>query len=252
MDVSVIILAGGMGTRLKDVINDLPKPMAPVGEKPFLEYLILQLVRWGLRDIILSVGYKQEVIKAYFGNGERWGVNIRYAVENLPLGTGGAIREAMLLTTADSVMVMNGDSFVNLDVSAFWDFHNKKWAIFSLALVNMDDTGRYGMIEIDANGRVLAFKEKQVNGPGLVNSGVYLLNRNALEYFPSSGVVSLENDVLPYLVGKNMFALPSSVFFIDIGIPEDYLYINANSTLLLQTHGNYPDFSEQPKISRHE
>lgn len=232
-NTQAIILAGGKGTRLQAVVNDVPKPMALVNGHPFLEYQIHQLVYWGITDIILSVGYKRDVIRDYFGNGDRWAVTIRYAEEDEPLGTGGAIREAMRLATAESVLVMNGDSFVNLDISAFLKFHSKKKAVFSLALVTLNDTGRYGRIEIDAEGRVVAFKEKQGNGPGYVNSGVYLIARNVLDIFPTSGSVSLENDILPELVGKDMFALPSSVFFIDIGVPDDYLYINSHSSLLV-------------------
>ena len=245
--MQAIILAGGMGTRLKEVVKDVPKPMAPVNGLPFLEYQINQLVHWDIKDIVLSVGFKREIIKEYFGNGGRWGVAIRYAEEDEPLGTGGAIREAMRLTTNDSILVMNGDSFFNLDVSAFWKFHLQKRAIFSFALVAMDDTGRYGRIEIDEKGRVLAFKEKQGNGPGFVNSGVYLVSRNALDYFPPLGAVSLENDILPGFVGKRMFALPSSAFFIDIGVPADYQYINANSSFLLPESGFGKSFTRETK-----
>jgi D-glycero-alpha-D-manno-heptose 1-phosphate guanylyltransferase len=223
--MEAIILAGGKGTRLKDVVRDMPKPMAPIGGKPFLEYLLLQLIRWNVRDIILSVGYKFEAIQNYFEDGNRWNVRIRYSVENKPLGTGGAIREAARLLAKDNFLVMNGDSYCDLDFDSFSTFHSSSNASLSLALVALDDVRRYGRVTLNNSGHVLNFEEKTAGGgPGLINSGIYLFNRDILPFFPL-GDVSFEQIVLPHLIGKRLYGMQVKAFFIDIGVPEDYFYL---------------------------
>lgn len=230
--LQAIILAGGMGTRLKEVVNNVPKPMAPVGDRPFLEYQVLQLVRWNVRDIILSVGYKRDVIKAYFGDGDRWGARIRYSEEDTPLGTGGAIREAARLVTGENVLVLNGDSYFNLNFEAFHSFHENKKAALSLALVELHDTGRYGRVDIDKEFRILKFQEKLVNEAGFINSGIYLVNTGVLTMLPGDGPASFEKDMLLKCQQLNMFGMPQTGFFVDIGIPEDYHFICNNIRLL--------------------
>jgi D-glycero-alpha-D-manno-heptose 1-phosphate guanylyltransferase len=232
-NLPVVILAGGMGTRLKDVIHDVPKPMAPIGGKPFLEYLVRQLVRWGLRDIILSVGFKRDVIKDYFDNGERWGVSIRYVEEDTPQGTGGAIRDAARLIAADSFIVLNGDSYFDVDFSAFHRFHRDKHAELSLAMVMINDTGRYGRVDIESDCRVARFQEKQDKTSGYINSGIYLLNTTVLSRLPAEGPSSFEKDLLMYCHEICMYGMPHSGFFVDIGVPDDYLFICNNIGLLL-------------------
>jgi D-glycero-alpha-D-manno-heptose 1-phosphate guanylyltransferase len=231
-----IILAGGMGTRLKLVVNDVPKPMAPVGGKPFLEYQVQQLIRWNIRDIILCVGYKGDVIKSHFGDGGRWGVRISYEEEDVPLGTGGAIREAARLVTGESFLVLNGDSYCDLDFDRFREFHAQKGAVLSLALVKLADSGRYGRVDIDGQCRIVCFREKQGNAPGFVNSGIYLLNATALGLLPGSGPASFEQDVLLKCREIVMYGLQQERFFIDIGVPEDYKYLCRNYKKIL---GNY-------------
>ena len=230
--MEAIILAGGEGTRLKNVVRDVPKPMAPIGGKPFLEYLVLQLIRWNVRDIILSVGYKLESIQNYFADGKRWNVRIRYSVENEPLGTGGAIREAARLVDKDTFLAMNGDSYFDLDFDAFRTFHSSRKAALSLALAVIDNAGRYGRVTLSHTNQVLNFEEKAAEGQGLINSGIYLFNRDALSFFPL-GNVSLEQVVLPHLIGKRLYAMQAKAFFIDIGIPEDYHYLNSQYEKLL-------------------
>jgi D-glycero-alpha-D-manno-heptose 1-phosphate guanylyltransferase len=221
--MEAIILAGGRGTRLKDIVRDVPKPMAPIGGKPFLEYLVLQLIRWNVRDIILSVGYKFESIQNYFADGKRWNVRIRYSVEDEPLGTGGAIREAARLVDKDKFLAMNGDSYFDLDFDAFSAFHSSRNAALSLALAALDNVGRYGQVTVSSTDQVLNFEEKAAGGPGLINSGIYPL-----------GNVSLERVVLPHIVGKGLYAMHAKAFFIDIGIPDDYLYLNSHYEKLLK------------------
>ena len=223
--MEAVILAGGMGTRLKDVIHTMPKPMAPIAGRPFIEYLFRQLIRWNITDIVLSVSYMWESIQDYFKDGSRWGIRLRYSVEHEPLGTGGAIREAADFITGDPFLVMNGDSYFDLDFQAFQTFHLSRKASLSLALAALDHTGRYGRVTLDDSGRILSFEEKTAKGPGLVNSGIYLFCRNVLPCFPP-GNVSLEQAVLPRLVGQGLYAMPAEAFFVDIGIPEDYFYLN--------------------------
>lgn len=220
-DMPAIILAGGFGTRLKEVVSDVPKPMAPVDGKPFLEYLIAQLIKWNVRDVILSVGYKRDVIKAYFGTGERWGIRIRYAEEDAPLGTGGAIFSAAHLTTADTLLVLNGDSFFSADFQKLVDFHTSTAGLVTMALVQMNDTGRYGRVEVGPDGAVTGFVEKKGESPGLINSGVYVVSRTVLTFFPPSPS-SFEQDVIPKIMHNNFYACQLRGDFIDIGIPEDY------------------------------
>jgi D-glycero-alpha-D-manno-heptose 1-phosphate guanylyltransferase len=223
--MQAIILAGGFGTRLQEVVSDVPKPMAPVGGKPFLEYLVNQLVRWSIRDIILSVGYKRDVIKAYFGDGSQWGVRIRYSEEDAPLGTGGAIREATRMITGATILVLNGDSYFDLNFDAFHTFHAYKKATLSMALVKLDDTGRYGRVDIDKENRVLKFQEKQGNEVGFINSGIYLMNTSVLAMLPEVGLASFEKDVLLKCKKLKMYGMSQTRFFVDIGIPEGYHFI---------------------------
>lgn len=234
--MEAIILAGGKGTRLKDAIRDVPKPMAPIGGKPFLEYLVLQLIRWNVRDIIISVGYKFESIQNYFEDGKPWNIRIRYSVENEPLGTGGAIREAARLVKESPFMAMNGDSYFDLDFDAFVAFHLAQKASLSLALAALDNTGRYGRVTLGQTGQVLNFEEKLTEGPGYINSGIYLFNFNALPFFPS-GNISLEQVVLPSLIGKDLYAMPAEAFFIDIGVPDDYFYLRDHYEEISQNKG---------------
>lgn len=242
-----IILAGGEGTRLREVVSDVPKPMAPVAGKPFLEYLILQLKQGGIREIILSTGYKRETVKAYFGTGERWGVRISYSEEEFPLGTGGALRKASVLPDAPDagpVLVLNGDSFLEIDLRALAAFHAGKNARATMGLVFLEDTSRYGRVETDSAGQVIAFAEKSAGSPGRINGGVYVFGRDILASIPE-GKVSLETEVLPLLVGRGLYGMETKGFFRDIGIPHDYRGLNEDprelaAALRLQGEGKTP------------
>ncbi len=220
-NMQAVILAGGMGTRLKSVVSDMPKPMAPVNGKPFLEYLMRQLIRSNIRDVILSVGYKWEVIRDYFGNGADRGLNIQYAIEIEPLGTGGAIREASRLVTEDSFLVMNGDSFFDIDICSLIQYHRAMQANVTLALVAMENISRYGNVELDSNSEIINFHEKKRVGQGLINAGIYVLDSDFAHQIPH-GSISLEKDVLPRRIGEKIFGAAHKGYFIDIGIPEDY------------------------------
>lgn len=218
----MIILAGGLGTRLKSVVADIPKPMAPVNEKPFLHFILDALSISDVGKIVLSVGYKHKVIQDYLGD-EYKGVPILYAVENEPLGTGGGIKLALQQCSSEQVLILNGDTYFTVDHERMLQQHVASGALLTLALKDMKDPHRYGAVEIHA-GLVRAFKEKDPSlDQALINGGVYFANRSLLELFPSQAKSSFESDILEKYVGiKTFSAFISKGLFIDIGIPEDY------------------------------
>jgi len=216
-----VILAGGFGTRLKSVIADIPKPMAPVNGRPFMELLVKRLVCMGIADIVLSVGYKQEVIQDYFGNGSFIGATITYSSEEAPLGTGGAIHKVMEEYPDDLYLVMNGDSYFDNNIPELLAYHHEKQANITLALAEVVDKSRYGSVELCPDGAVCGFAEKGGSGLGLINAGMYVVERRCKDFF-SEKVCSFENDILPKMIVKGLFGIYQQGAFVDIGIPEDY------------------------------
>jgi len=225
--VQTLILAGGLGTRLSKILNDKPKPMAPVAGRPFLEYLILQLKKYGLTDIVLCTGYLGEQVQGYFGNGDRWGVHISYSQEKEPLGTGGAIKLAEKLVQRENFVVMNGDSFLDVNLNGLITYHLEREALATMALVKVEDPTRYGTVEINEKGEI-----GKSSGSKFVNGGIYVFNRKVFDYIPESKV-SLEKEVFPKLIGKGFYGMSTKGFFIDIGVPEDYKRLEANPNVLL-------------------
>lgn len=218
-----IVLAGGFGTRLRTVVSDVPKPMAPMNDKgtPFLAFVLDQLVRQGFETIILSVGYMAEVIQQYFGDAYA-GMKIWYSVEDEPLGTGGAVKKALALCSAENIFVLNGDTYFDVDLSAMEQFHQESGADFTLAAREMSDFDRYGALELTADDRVTAFLEKKYCMHGYINGGIYCMGRTILADVKKDSF-SLEKDFLEEKVEQlHIAACKSSGYFIDIGIPEDY------------------------------
>lgn len=219
--LEAIVLAGGFGTRLRAVVADLPKPMAPVAGKPFLEILLRAMALNGFSRVVLSVGFMAEKISGYFG-ARFAGMELIYVVEDQPLGTGGAVRLAMTACHQDHFFIFNGDTFLDLEVAAverYWQQHRRSIIVAR----HVPDTARYGRLLV-AGGRVTGFTEKGVIGPGLINAGCYVFNHDQLDGFELNQPFSLEAD---YLM-KTELGLPLDVFvtagqFIDIGVPEDYL-----------------------------
>ncbi len=214
------MLAGGFGTRLKQVVPDLPKPMAPVAGRPFLEILLTSLARKGFRRVVLSLGYMADKVTSHFG--ERFNdMELVYEIEQTPLGTGGAIRQALAQCKADHVFVFNGDTFLDLevaDVEAHWQANHAPIIVAR----EVADTSRYGRL-FTANGRVLGFSEKGETGQGLINAGCYVLPRHVLDEFTPGRAFSLETEFLARKIADGRFDLfVSAGQFIDIGIPEDY------------------------------
>ena len=222
-DLDAIILAGGLGTRLRSALPGIPKPLAPVNKKPFLDLLLGQLAASGMiRRVAFAVGYKAEAVIARYSGGST-GQDIVFSMEKDLLGTGGAIKRALDLTEGGEVLVMNGDSYAELDFAAFRSFHRRRGARFTLALRRVQDSGRYGRVTTGAGGKVLEFAEKVTGGgPGLVNAGVYLASRSVLARIPEDRKVSLEREVLPGLIGRWLYGFEISGRFIDIGLPETY------------------------------
>ena len=225
-----IILAGGKGTRLKEVIKNIPKPMAVVNGKPFLWHLLTFLSNQNIRHFILSVGYKYEVIKDYFGDNFK-GIRISYAIEKEPLGTGGAIKLASDFVEKDMFWVINGDTFLECDLKQY--FNKCKNTGINLALVKMNNFDRYGVVETDGK-KITAFKEKKYTKHGYINAGIYLLDKKNIEdYAPSKPEFSFEKDILEQNINKVQFGyFKTKSTFIDIGIPEDYYqaqYIFSNN-----------------------
>jgi len=237
-NIQTLILAGGLGTRLSKILSDRPKPMAPVAGRPFLEYLILQLRGHGFTDIVLCIGYLGDQVRAYFDDGSDWGVYILYSHEPEPLGTGGAIKIAAELVEEENFLVMNGDSFLDIDLHELVNYHLKKRALATMALVEVEDPARYGAVEIDENGELENFAEKGESSKSkLINGGIYVFNRKIFDYIPR-GKVSLEKEVFPKLIGKGFYGRPVKGFFIDIGVPEDYEWLQENPQALLRVLEN--------------
>lgn len=218
-----IVLAGGFGTRLQGVVKDLPKPMAPVNGRPFLTYILDYLIEYQYTRVILSVGYLHEKIEEFFGTQYK-SLEIDYAVETEPLGTGGGILFAMSKCKTDNVLVINGDTMFKVDLDAFERFYTEKNCLLSIVLREVDDVARYGSVTIGNNNMIILFSEKGISsGHGFINGGVYMINRVLFEKYPQPQKFSFEKDLMEKLYTQEQFyAMPSDGYFIDIGIPEDY------------------------------
>lgn len=219
--MEAIILAGGMGTRLQKVIPGIPKPMAPVGGKPFLYYLFNWIKDYPIEKLILSVGYKAESIVEYFGK-SFFDMPIDYVIEEKPLGTGGAVRYAFKRARGNDILILNGDTYFPININKFFSFHLENKSLFTVALKRMRDFNRYGTIELD-NNLIMRFNEKKFCKDGLINGGIYLANRKYIESWQIPEVFSLEKDILEKDAGSSI--LKGMIFddtFLDIGLPQDY------------------------------
>ncbi len=236
--VDAVILVGGKGTRLQGIVRDRPKPMAEVCGRPFLEWLLLALQLQGVRRVILATGHMAETIEVHFRNPGPLAMELVFSRERAPLGTGGALRNALDKISTQRVLVLNGDSTCPFDLDLLMERHLRSKALATLWLVPVEDCSRYGSVEVDADGRVTAFREKTPSPrPGLISAGVYLLERSALEGIPPHRPVSLETEVFPSLVGTGLYASTGRGPFLDIGTPESY----AAAARFLAA--NAPDFS---------
>jgi D-glycero-alpha-D-manno-heptose 1-phosphate guanylyltransferase len=216
-----ILLAGGAGTRLRQVVSDVPKPLAPVAGRPFLSYLLDLLKLRGFTEIILSVGYLRDAIMEEYGASYN-GLTIDYAIEETPLGTGGGLRNAMERVRAFPVFACNADTFLDLDYRAMLHEHTAAEAALSVAVRHIDNAGRYGKARVEA-GRIVAFGSGGEDGPGWINAGVYLFGENLLASESATAAFSFERDFLERrIVELRPTAFRTEAYFIDIGVPEDY------------------------------
>jgi D-glycero-alpha-D-manno-heptose 1-phosphate guanylyltransferase len=225
--MEAIVLAGGLGTRLREAVADVPKPMAPINERPFLEYLLDYWVGQGVTRFILSVGYKWEIIQSHFGSKYN-GAQMEYSVEEKPMGTGGGIMLALeQLKERQPCLLLNGDTFFNVPLTNFLEFHIHNEAEISLVLRQISGAKRYDWVILNDDGSVEKIEPRsQESKSGLINGGVYLLNPEIFkdETWDGLSKLSLENDMIPKALraNKNLQGFVCAGKFIDIGIPEDY------------------------------
>lgn len=221
--MEAIILAGGKGTRLRPLTLTVPKPMVPVADKPFLQYLLEMLIEEGVTRVILSVGYLGEQIEDYFG--ESWrGLDISYVLEKEPLGTGGAIAKCLANATDDEVIVINGDTYCRIDLKEMISSHKQQQAELTIALKEMYDFDRYGTVDIDmSTGVIKQFNEKRKVSKGYINTGTYCLNKNIFRQHNMPEKFSFEADFLQRKIRElDSNAFKTNGYFIDIGVQEDY------------------------------
>lgn len=223
--MEVIILAGGLGTRLRSVVADVPKCMAPVAGKPFLWYLLKYLTKYPVNRVILSVGYLREVIFDWVKEHEHeFSFKFDYAIEEEPLGTGGGIKLALSKANDPFVIILNGDTFFDVDLDSLYQCHNNSEKNITLALKLMKNFNRYGTVNLDSTSKtIISFNEKQYCAEGLINGGVYIIDRNAPIFEGLPDKFSFETAVLePQCTVHNLQGIVQDGYFIDIGIPEDY------------------------------
>ena len=218
--MEAIILAGGFGTRLSTVVSDVPKPMAPIKGRPFLEYLLDDLNEKGINRIILAVGYKKEIIKSHFKEKYK-NIDIVYSDEDIPLGTGGAIKKALTLTKDEDIFIINGDTFFDVDLKEMYQFHKKNSSKLTLAIKDMEKFDRYGSLILEGY-KIIKFEEKKYIDKGYINGGIYLIKKELLNKEKKESF-SFEKDILENEMLKiEKYGYKSKGYFIDIGIPEDY------------------------------
>lgn len=217
--VTALVLVGGLGTRLRPVLSDRPKPLAPVGDRPFVCRILDQLAAAGLQEAVLCTGHLGERVRETLG--DRHGpLALRYSQEAVPLGTGGALRLAEPLAGGDTVLALNGDSYFGLPLAAYLDWHTGLGLEASLAIRRVEDGSRFGRVETDGGDRVTSFREKAEGlGPGWINAGLYLFSRESLRSLPTGRPVSLEREVLPAWLDR-LRAYRADGPFLDIGTPD--------------------------------
>lgn len=216
--MEAIVLAGGFGTRLRSVVSELPKPMAPVEDKPFLEYILKYLQKNGITRVILCVGYKWKSIQEYFGD-KFDNIELVYSVEDEPLGTGGAIKKAMNQINSEQVYIINGDTLFDIDLKILALNHESK---LMLSLKSMKHFDRYGCVESDENDFLTAFTEKGYRENGNINGGIYLASKNIFDDYELNENFSFEEFMQVNFAKLKIFVKVFENYFIDIGIPEDY------------------------------
>jgi NDP-sugar pyrophosphorylase family protein len=222
-EVTAVILAGGLGTRLRAAVSDRPKVLADVAGQPFLERIFEQISGFGIRKAVVCTGYMAEQIEHLYPASFR-DLSISYSREHALLGTAGAVRFALDQITTDRALILNGDSYCAFEYPAFKSFHEAKDADASILLTYVDDCSRYGSVVLDDNARIESFIEKSgAGGAGFINAGVYMMDRALIKEIPAGRVLSLEKDIFPKWIGRQFFGHASDApMFIDIGTPQSF------------------------------
>jgi len=219
--VIAAILAGGLGTRLRPVVDDRPKALATVGGRPFLGYLLDQIADAEVRSVVICSGYRGEAIPEVFGSQFR-GIKLYYSREIEPLGTAGALRQAVPFFDSELVLVLNGDSYCDVDLKQFERWHRVQRAAASIVLAEVEDISRFGSVSLAGDGQILGFAEKGGQGKGWINAGIYLLPVEWIKSLPEGLPISLEYDCFPQWTGRNLLGFAQGKLFLDIGTPESY------------------------------
>ena len=222
--IDSIIMVGGLGTRLREVVPDLPKPMVSINGKPFLDLILSLLNKCGsIERVILAVGYMADKIIERYEKSSEYSFEILFSVEEKFLGTGGAIKNALKYTETNNVLVLNGDSFVEVDLYDFLKKHLQTNADMTIVLKELKNTNRYGSVKIDEDNKITCFEEKKTGlSKGLINAGVYMIKKTLFDSIKEQTVISLEKELLPVFIKKDVFGYIGKGKFIDIGIPENY------------------------------
>ncbi len=218
--IDAVVLCGGLGTRLAQTVKDRPKPMAEIEGRPFLDLIIDYLHASGICRFILCSGYKSEFIEHYYKNEEGSEKSYIFSVEGTPLGTAGAVKNAEAHIKSDPFLVLNGDSFCNVPLNAFYDSFVEKNAVLAAALTQIDDAGDYGSISLNADQEITSFDEKSAQSAGRVNAGIYLFSKDALKSIEPNKKLSLEYDIFPKFAKKGMYGFSVEEPLYDIGTPE--------------------------------
>jgi NDP-sugar pyrophosphorylase family protein len=221
-DITAVLLAGGLGTRLRSVVSDRPKILANICNRPFATFLLEQLMLAGIRDVVLCTGYLADEVYEELGDAYK-SLNLTYSKEDIPLDTGGALRLSLPYIKSDTALVMNGDSFVNIKIAVYMDWFFKKKCPASLLLTNVSDTRRFGKVLVEDGGRLFAFEEKGAgSGSGWINAGIYLIKKSLIETIPDGKPFSLEREFFPKLIHQGLYGFQFKGEFIDIGTPESF------------------------------
>ncbi len=229
--IDAIILAGGEGKRLRSIVNEIPKPLAIVGKKPFLDILLEQLSEFNcINSVVLAVGYKAEKIIERYKNCSKYAFDIVFSVEEELLGTGGAIKKAIKHTKTKDILVLNGDSYTEINIKDLIVTHRDNKAKITIALLKVDDVSRYGSVRVNGQNRILSFDEKKKDtAPGLINAGIYIMQKKIFSDIKENKVISFEKELLPVFIRNLKGSIYGHIVngkFIDIGIPESYKVAN--------------------------
>ncbi|UCG54074.1 MAG: NDP-sugar synthase [Dehalococcoidia bacterium] len=249
--MKAVILVGGLGTRLRPLSINTPKSMMPVVNIPFIEYVIRRLNQHGIKGVVLAISHLAEPIKKYIGDGARFGVDINYTIEETALGTAGAVKNAEQYLDYEAFVVLNGDIFTDLDISAMVSLHRQRKAKITIALTPVADPTHYGLIETDNTDRVIRFLEKPSREQittNMINAGTYIMETGVLNSIPAQKMFSFEREVFPTLLqkGEPIYAFASSCYWIDIGTPQKYHQLNRD---LLNGESNQFSFNRESRIA---